>query len=179
MVLSILFFSIPFPSLPFPFPFPFPFSFFSLLLLPSLAFFFFFFFFCEWGMAGKDYFLSLHHLPYHSCYWSHFIWKKSISAFYFHLEKGKWHKLERADRWAVGSACIPSLFSFSFVVVSFLFSHGHSPLSPTLGIPDWKVIGKKSKSAVLGLAKKLVVLGVACITEIQIYGTRLRWDFFC
>lgn len=178
MVLSILFFSIPFPSLPFPFPFPFPF-FFSLLLLPSLAFFFFFFFFCEWGMAGKDYFLSLHHLPYHSCYWSHFIWKKSISAFYFHLEKGKWHKLERADRWAVGSACIPSLFSFSFVVVSFLFSHGHSPLSPTLGIPDWKVIGKKSKSAVLGLAKKLVVLGVECITEIQIYGTRLRWDFFC
>lgn len=76
---------------------------------------------------------------------------------YFHLAKGKLCKLGCPNGCTVEDSCISSLLQL--FVFSFLFSCGLSPLGPTLGMLDLEVMGRKIKSAVLGVSQKFVVRG--------------------
>ena len=58
--------------------------------------------------------------------------------------------------------------------VSFLFFHRPSPLCPTPGMLDLKVMGRKSQSAVLGVSQKLVVLGVAMYNKNTNVGNKME-----
>ena len=149
-------------------------------LVLSLFLFLFFFFLVSEEWWEKISFLcwavfSLYHLSYSSCSWSLFIWKNLIFALYSPLEKGKWHKLKYPNRSR--ECCISSLLYFSlchvFLVLSRVFC-----LVSALGMLDLEVMGRKSKSAVLGLSQKLVVLGVAMYNKNTNVGNKIEVRIF-